>query len=147
MCSANARSWICVPGFAVNGVVPKSAVGRHAGCERPGSGVAEVFHARGAPSALTAHGDERRHHMVAGREAPDSLADVDHDARAFVSADRRRHCRESQGAQGFCWGASLPWRMCSSEWHNPVAARRTRTSPERGGSRSNSSTVHGRPYS
>ncbi|OCB52885.1 hypothetical protein A9X02_01355 [Mycobacterium malmoense] len=44
-------------------------------------------------------------------------------------------------------GASFPCRMCSSEWHSPVAASRTKTSPALGGSSSNSSTDHGRPYS
>ncbi|ORW59254.1 hypothetical protein AWC20_09910 [Mycobacterium parmense] len=51
----------------------------------------------------------------------------------------------SPGPSVFGGGASRPWRMCSSEWHSPVAARRTRTSPARGGSRSISSTDQGRP--
>ena len=47
-----------------------------------------------------------------------------------------------RGASG---GTSTPIRMCSSEWHSPLAASWIKTSPARGGSNENSSTDHGCP--
>jgi hypothetical protein len=41
--------------------------------------------------------------VIAGREAAYPVADFDHNAGAFVAADRRRHGRQPEGAQGIRW--------------------------------------------
>jgi hypothetical protein len=52
---------------------------------------------------MPAHRHKRRHHVVARREASDPVSHLDHDARAFVPADSRRHGRQPEEAQGLRW--------------------------------------------
>jgi hypothetical protein len=75
---------------AVAAVVAEGAVGGHSGQHRCGTCIADVLHTRRTPTALTAHRDEGRHHVVAGGQPGDALAHLDDHCRALVTADRRR---------------------------------------------------------
>jgi hypothetical protein len=79
--------------MAADGVVAERLVRRHAGRHRRGAFVAQVFHARCTPSALTAHRHEGHHHVVTHGETGCSVADFDHRAGTFMAADHREHRR------------------------------------------------------
>src|SRR5262249_35235441 len=77
--------------LSVGGVVAERLISRHARRHRRGTLVAEVFHAAGTPSAVTAYCDERHHNVVARCEFGYAVADLNNGSRAFVTADRRKH--------------------------------------------------------
>src|ERR1700747_1804729 len=84
--------------LAVAGVMAKRAVGGHPRSHGEGADVADVLHSGRTPAALSAHGDERHHHVVARREIGDAVADPAHDAGTLVAADRREHGWQPEGS-------------------------------------------------
>ena len=148
---------------SVDGVMAKGAVGRHAGCQRPIPGVAQVFHARGAPPASPANRDEGCHHMIAGREAG-------HSRRRLRAPRRNLRARRSsatwpatRGISGFpAAGPACPagcgrrsdtarWQPAGPAPHRPAAdpartlRRTTAGRTRRGWPRGFSSTSRPRP--
>src|SRR6201997_4585175 len=84
--------------LAVRGVMAERPVGRHPGSQGEGADVADVLHSARTPAALSAHGDERHHDVVARREIRYAVTDFTHDAGTLVAADRREHGRQPEGA-------------------------------------------------
>src|SRR5207245_1918732 len=78
-------------GPAIAGVMTERAVGGHPRGQGEGADVTDVFHSARTPAALSAHGNEGHHHMVADGEIGDTVPDFTNCPGAFVAADRREH--------------------------------------------------------